>query len=115
VLFGLSMDYHVMLLSRIRERYTATGDPREAVRFGVRATTRIIVGAALIMVAVFAGFGSGDLASFQQMGVGLGAAVLLDATLVRTVLVPAAMHLLGHASWWLPRLRRTPDPVPERA
>lgn len=106
VLFGLSMDYHVMLLSRIRERFVATGDAREAVGFGVRATARIIVGAALIMVAVFAGFGAGDLAPFQQMGVGLGAAVLLDATLVRTVLVPAAMHLLGRFSWWVPRPMR---------
>ena len=103
VLFGLSMDYNVFLVSRIRERWLETGDTAEAVAFGVRSTGRIITGAALIMVAVFAGFATGDLVMFQQMGFGLGVAVLLDATVVRCVLVPAAMKLLGPWNWWLPR------------
>ena len=96
------MDYHVFLLSRIRERWLATGDTRESAAFGVRTTARLITGAALIMVAVFAGFATGQLVMFQQMGFGLGAAVLIDATLVRSVIVPAAIVLLGRANWWLP-------------
>ncbi|MCW5696466.1 MAG: MMPL family transporter [Bauldia sp.] len=106
VLFGLSMDYQVFLLSRIRERFAATGDNRDAIIFGVRSTGRLITGAALIMVAVFAGFASGDLVMFEQVGFGLGVAVLLDATLVRSVLVPASMRLLGRANWYLPRFLR---------
>jgi RND superfamily putative drug exporter len=102
ILFGLSMDYHVFLLSRIRERWLATGDTRESVAFGVSTTARLITGAALIMVAVFAGFASGQLVMFQQMGFGLAAAVLIDATLVRSVIVPSAMALLGRWNWWLP-------------
>jgi RND superfamily putative drug exporter len=102
ILFGLSMDYHVFLLSRIRERWLATGDTRESIAFGVTTTARLITGAALIMVAVFAGFASGQLVMFQQMGFGLGAAVLIDATLVRSVIVPSAMALLGRWNWWLP-------------
>jgi putative drug exporter of the RND superfamily len=108
ILFGLSMDYHVFLLSRIRERWQATGDTRESVAFGVATTARLITGAALIMVAVFAGFAGGQLVMFQQMGFGLGAAVLIDATLVRSVIVPSAMALLGRWNWWFPgRPRRT--------
>jgi uncharacterized membrane protein YdfJ with MMPL/SSD domain len=103
VLFGLSMDYNVFLVSRIRERWLETGDTTDAVASGVRTTGRIITGAALIMVAVFAGFATGDLVMFQQMGFGLGVAVLLDATVVRCVLVPAAMQLLGDWNWYLPR------------
>jgi uncharacterized membrane protein YdfJ with MMPL/SSD domain len=110
ILFGLSMDYHVFLLSRIRERWLATGDTVASIEFGVSTTSRLITGAALIMVAVFAGFASGQLVMFQQMGFGLGVAVLLDATLVRSVLVPAAMALLGRWNWWMParprRVRR---------
>jgi len=107
ILFGLSMDYHVFLLSRIRERWLATGDTVASVAFGVGTTARLITGAALIMVAVFAGFARGQLVMFQQMGFGLGAAVLIDATLVRSVVVPAAMALLGRRNWWLPgRARR---------
>ncbi len=102
VLFGLSMDYQVFLLSRIRERHDATGDTADAIRTGIGATARLITGAAMIMVAVFAGFAAGDLVMFQQMGFGLGVAVLLDATLVRCVLVPAAMQALGRWNWWLP-------------
>jgi uncharacterized membrane protein YdfJ with MMPL/SSD domain len=102
VLFGLSMDYQVFLLSRIRERYTQSGDTVDAVRFGVGSTARIITGAALIIVAVFAGFAAGDLVMFQQMGFGIAIALLIDATIVRSVLVPAAMTLLGKWNWYLP-------------
>ncbi len=102
ILFGLSMDYHVFLLSRIRERYLTTRDTVESVAFGVSTTARLITGAALIMVAVFFGFATGQLVMFQQMGFGLGAAVLIDATLVRSVIVPAAMALLGRWNWWMP-------------
>jgi RND superfamily putative drug exporter len=110
VLFGTSMDYHVFLLSRIRERFDQTGDNRESVAFGLRRTGGIITGAALIMVAVFGGFAAGDLVMFQQLGFGLAVAVFLDATIVRCVLVPAAMRLLGNANWWFPRcLNWLPD------
>ena len=102
VLFGLSMDYHVILLSRIRERFGQTGDNTEAVAYGLRATGGQITGAALIMIAVFAGFAMGQLVMFQQMGFGLAVAVFLDATIVRSVLVPASMKLLGTRNWWLP-------------
>jgi RND superfamily putative drug exporter len=102
VLFGLSMDYHVFLLSRIRERFLRTGDNSDAVAHGVSATGRIITGAALIIIAVFSGFARGDLVMFQQMGFGVAVALLLDATVVRLVLVPAAMELLGERNWYLP-------------
>lgn len=102
ILFGLSMDYHVFLLSRIRERFLHTHDNAESVAYGVRNTASMITGAALIMVAVFAGFASGKMVMFQQMGFGLAVAVLLDATLVRIVLVPAAMELLGDRNWYFP-------------
>jgi RND superfamily putative drug exporter len=103
ILFGLSMDYHVFLLSRVRERFVETGDNGEAVAYGLRSTGRLITGAALIMVAVVGGFALGDLVGMQQMGFGLAVAVLIDATLVRSVLVPAAMALLGDRNWYLPR------------
>jgi RND superfamily putative drug exporter len=106
VLFGLSMDYHVFLLSRIRERYLRTGDSSEAVAFGVRTTARLITGAALIIIVVFAGFATGELVMFQQMGFGVAVALLLDATIIRSVLVPAAMELLGERNWYLPRWLR---------
>jgi RND superfamily putative drug exporter len=110
ILFGLSMDYHVFLLSRIREHYDRTHDNRESVAVGLQSTARIITGAALIMVAVFAGFASGRLVFLQQVGFGLGAAVLLDATIIRSVLVPASMALLGDRNWYLPRwLHWLPD------
>lgn len=102
VLFGLSMDYQVFLLSRIRERYDLGGDSREAVAFGIQSTAGIITGAALIMVAVFAGLASGELVMFQQIGFGLAVAVLLDATVVRTVIAPATIALIGDRYWWLP-------------
>jgi uncharacterized membrane protein YdfJ with MMPL/SSD domain len=103
VLFGLSMDYQVFLLSRIRERYSATGDTTGAVTFGIGSTARIITGAALIIIAVFIGFAAGDLVMFQQMGFGVAIALLIDATVVRSVLVPALMSLLGERNWYLPR------------
>jgi RND superfamily putative drug exporter len=106
ILFGLSMDYHVFLLSRIRERFNQTGDNTESVAFGVRTTAGIITGAALIMASVFGGFALGELVMFQQMGFGLGVAVILDATIVRSVLVPSAMQLLGRANWYLPPVLR---------
>jgi uncharacterized membrane protein YdfJ with MMPL/SSD domain len=102
VLFGLSMDYHVFLLSRIRERFRQTRDNSDAIVHGVASTGRIITGAALIIVAVFSGFARGDLVMFQQMGFGVAVALLLDATIVRLALVPAAMELLGERNWYLP-------------
>ncbi|MBA2754350.1 MAG: MMPL family transporter [Chloroflexia bacterium] len=102
VLFGLSMDYHVFLLSRIKERFDETGNNQESVAYGLQATARIITGAALIMVVVFGGFAMGDLVAFQQMGFGLAIAIALDATIVRSVLVPAGMALLGKWNWYLP-------------
>ena len=127
ILFGLSMDYHVFLLSRIRERFDQTGDNSESVAYGLRTTGSLITGAAAIMVAVFGGFAAGSLVALQQMGFGLAIAVALDATIVRSVLVPATMKLLGDRNWYLPSwlewlphvniegvLLRQPDPEPER-
>jgi uncharacterized membrane protein YdfJ with MMPL/SSD domain len=102
VLFGLSMDYQVFLLSRIKERYDATGSTNDAVIHGVSSTARLITGAALIIVAVFGGFAMGDLVMFQQMGFGVAVALLIDATIIRSVLLPAAMRLLGRWNWYLP-------------
>ncbi len=124
VLFGLSMDYQVFLLSRIREFYDQTGKNRESVAHGVESTARIITGAALIMVAVFLGFSTGRLVFLQQVGFGLAVAILLDATIVRTILVPAVMRILGHRNWYLPswlewlpdlRIEGTAPPVVERS
>ena len=102
ILFGLSMDYHVFMLSRIKENFDETGSASDSVAFGLRRTASIITGAALIMVAVFGGFSLGDLSIFQPMGFGLGAAVLIDATIVRSILVPSVMKLLGTRAWYLP-------------
>ncbi len=110
ILFGLSMDYHVFLLSRVREHFDHTGDNEAAVRTGLQQTGRLITGAALIMVAVFGSFAGGRLVEMQQMGFGLGFAVLLDATLIRTILVPSVLKLCGNANWYLPPfLRWLPD------
>jgi uncharacterized membrane protein YdfJ with MMPL/SSD domain len=103
VLFGLSMDYQVFLLSRIKERHDLTGDTNEAVSWGVSSTARIITGAALIIVAVFLGFAMGDLLQFQQMGFGVAVALLVDATIIRSVILPSIMVLLGRWNWYLPR------------
>ena len=106
ILFGLSMDYHVFLLSRIKERYDQTGDNKEAVVFGLRSTAGIITGAAVIMVVVFGAFAAGETIINQQVGFGLAVAVFLDATLVRSVLVPVSMELLGTRNWYLPPFLR---------
>jgi uncharacterized membrane protein YdfJ with MMPL/SSD domain len=103
VLFGLSMDYQVFLLSRIRERFDQYADTAEAVRWGVASTARIITGAALIIVAVFSGFARGDLVMFQQMGFGVAVSLLIDATVIRSVVLPSVMVLLGDRNWYLPR------------
>jgi RND superfamily putative drug exporter len=104
------MDYHVFLLSRIREHYDLTGRNRESVALGLQSTAKVITGAALIMVVVFGGFAAGRLVQLQEMGFGLAVAVFLDATLIRSVLVPASMALLGNANWYLPRwLHWLPD------
>jgi uncharacterized membrane protein YdfJ with MMPL/SSD domain len=123
VLFGLSMDYQVFLLSRIRERYTKTRDTNAAISFGIGSTARLITGAALIIIAVFWGFAMGDTIAFQQMGFGIAVALLIDATIVRSILVPATMKLLGERNWYLPSwLTWLPDvhvegaePAPARA
>jgi len=130
VLFGLSMDYHVFLVSRIREHYDLTKRNHESVAVGLQSTARLITGAALIMVVVFTSFALGRLLAFQQMGFGLAVAIFIDATVVRTVLVPSMMAMLGDWNWylpkwlsWLPDLRiegdvvsaPTPEPVPELA
>jgi uncharacterized membrane protein YdfJ with MMPL/SSD domain len=102
ILFGLSMDYEVFLLSRIKEEYDRTGDNTAAVARGLARTARVISAAAAIMVLVFLSFVLGADVSVKQIGLGLAVAVLVDATLVRLVLVPAVMELLGRANWWLP-------------
>ena len=121
VLFALSMDYQVFLMSRIKERYDQTGSTREAVVGGVASTARIITGAALIIIVVFSGFARGQLVMFQQMGFGVAVALLLDATLIRLVVLPSALTLLGRRSWYLPswlqwlpapRASRRPAPGP---
>ncbi|WP_436524423.1 MMPL family transporter [Actinoplanes sp. HUAS TT8] len=103
ILFGLSMDYHVFVLSRIREGHDRGLNTRDAVREGVGRTAGVITSAAVVMVAVFSLFATLPLNSTKQLGVGLAAAVLLDATIVRAVLLPAVMAMLGRANWWLPR------------
>jgi len=110
ILFGLSMDYHVFLLSRIKEEYDKTQDNDESVAYGLRTTAGIITGAAIIMVVVFTAFAAGRLVPLQQMGFGLAVAVFLDATIVRSILVPSTMKLLGDRNWYLPKwLEWLPD------
>jgi putative drug exporter of the RND superfamily len=101
-LFGLSMDYEVLLLSRIQEAYRRTGNNRAAVAEGLAKTARIITGAALIMIAVFAAFALADVITIKSIGVGMAIAVFLDATIVRVLLVPATMRLMGRWNWWAP-------------
>jgi RND superfamily putative drug exporter len=103
VLFGLSMDYEVFLLSRIREEFFKTGDSRRSVVDGLGGTARVITSAALIMISVFASFLLVPDIEIKMFAVGLAVAVLVDATIVRMVLVPATMELMGDANWWLPR------------
>jgi uncharacterized membrane protein YdfJ with MMPL/SSD domain len=103
VLFGLSMDYQVFLMSRIKERYDHSGSTHDAVVGGVATTARIITGAAVIIVVVFAGFAAGKLVMFEQMGFGVAIALLLDATVIRSVVLPSSLALLDRRSWYLPR------------
>jgi RND superfamily putative drug exporter len=102
VLFGLSMDYEVFILSRVREAWLADGDNTKAIVHGLSASARVITAAAAIMFAVFASFVAGDSTEIKMFGVGLAVAVLLDATIIRMLLVPATMRLLGDANWWIP-------------
>jgi RND superfamily putative drug exporter len=122
VLFGLSMDYQVFLVSRIRERFDHTGSTRDAASEGVASTARIITGAALIIIAVFSGFANGEMVAFQQMGFGVAVALFLDATVVRSVVLPSVLSLLGDRAWylprwlgWLPRIEVSRHPQPRLA
>jgi putative drug exporter of the RND superfamily len=103
VLFGLSMDYEVFLLSRVREEYVFTGDNEASVIHGIASTARVITSAALIMISVFLGFVLGSDPSIKMVGLGLATAIFVDATIVRMILVPATMKLMGDANWWIPR------------
>jgi RND superfamily putative drug exporter len=102
ILFGLSMDYEVFLLSRIREEYVKTGDNAESVARGLAGTGRVVTSAAVIMIAVFLSFVASPVPSLKMLGLGMATAILVDATVVRMMLVPATMTLLGKANWWLP-------------
>jgi putative drug exporter of the RND superfamily len=102
VLFGLSMDYHVFILTRIKEAVDRGRRTEDAVAYGIKSTAGAVTSAAVVMVAVFSIFGTLSMIEFKQMGVGLAAAVLIDATIIRGVLLPAAMKLLGEWNWWLP-------------
>ena len=102
ILFGLSMDYEVFLLSRVREEYLASGDNDSSVIHGIASTARVITSAALIMISVFLGFVLGDDPVIKMMGLGLATAIFVDATIVRIILVPATMKLMGDANWWIP-------------
>ena len=103
IVFGLSMDYEVFLLSRVREEWHRTGDSRTSVADGLAATAKVITAAAAIMVVVFGSFMLENDRTFKLMGTGLATAIFLDATIVRMLLVPATMELLGDRNWWLPR------------
>jgi RND superfamily putative drug exporter len=122
ILFGLSMDYHVFILSRIREAVDHGMSTDAAVAHGIKATAGVVTSAAMVMVAVFGAFALGSDQDIKQLGVGLAAAILIDATIVRAVLLPATMKLLGRRNWylperlsWLPRVDHEPAPVPVRA
>jgi len=103
IVFGLSMDYEVFMLSRIREEYLRTGNATTSVADGLASSARVITAAAAIMVVVFASFMLEDIREIKLFGLGLALAVLLDATLVRMVIVPATMELLGERNWWIPK------------
>jgi RND superfamily putative drug exporter len=103
VVFGLSIDYAVFLLMRMKESYDSDGDHTKAISHGLEKTARVITGAAAIMMAVFIAYASAPIATVSQLGIGLTIAVLLDATVVRIVLLPALMLLLGDRVWWLPK------------
>jgi uncharacterized membrane protein YdfJ with MMPL/SSD domain len=123
ILFGLSMDYHVLILSRVREFHEAGMSTEDAVAHGIRATAGVVTSAALVMVGAFAIFATLGMIDFKMMGIGLAVAILIDATIVRAILLPATMKLLGDWNWylprwleWLPRLgQATPTPTPTPA
>jgi uncharacterized membrane protein YdfJ with MMPL/SSD domain len=125
ILFGLSMDYHVFILSRIREAYDRGMKTEDAVEHGIKTTAGVVTSAAIVMVGAFAIFATMPILDMKEMGIGLAAAVLIDATIVRAVLLPATMRLLGDWNWylpkwleWLPRLEhetRAPKAAPEAA
>jgi uncharacterized membrane protein YdfJ with MMPL/SSD domain len=107
IMFGLSMDYEVFLVSRIRERYLATGDNTAAIASGLQRTGAVITSAALLLIVVIGLFSLSSITFIKLLGVGMIVALVIDATLVRMMLVPAAMRLLGNANWWAPApLRR---------
>ena len=123
ILFGLSMDYHVFILSRVREAFDRGLSTEDAVAYGIKNTAGVVTSAAVVMVGVFAIFATLNVLEMKQMGVGLGAAILLDATVIRAVLLPASMKLLGDWNWyfpswleWIPHIRTSreaPARVPE--
>jgi uncharacterized membrane protein YdfJ with MMPL/SSD domain len=122
ILFGLSMDYHVFILSRVREAFDRGMKTEDAVAHGIRTTAGTVTSAAIVMVAVFAIFATLSALDFKQMGVGLAVAIFIDATIVRAVLLPATMKLLGDWNWylpkqlhWLPRISREANVEPSRA
>jgi uncharacterized membrane protein YdfJ with MMPL/SSD domain len=124
ILFGLSMDYHVFILSRVRESYDRGLRTEDAAAHGIKTTAGVVTSAAVVMVGAFAIFATLPIIDMKEMGIGLAAAVLIDATIVRAVLLPATMKLLGDWNWylprwleWLPRLEHEPQPEaqPERA
>jgi uncharacterized membrane protein YdfJ with MMPL/SSD domain len=122
ILFGLSMDYHVFIVSRIRELYDRGASTDEAISHGIKTTAGVVTSAAIVMVGVFAIFGTLSMIIFKQFGVGLAVAVLIDATIVRAVLLPASMKLLGEWNWylprwldWLPHLEHADSPEPDEA
>ncbi len=123
ILFGLSMDYHVFILSRVREAYDRGMTTGDAVAHGIKTTAGVVSSAALVMVGVFSIFATLPIVDMKEMGIGLAAAVLIDATIVRAVLLPATMKLLGDWNWylpswlgWLPKLEHAPEtssePIP---
>jgi uncharacterized membrane protein YdfJ with MMPL/SSD domain len=122
ILFGLSMDYHVFILSKVRELYDRGMGTRDAVEHGIRSTAGVVTGAAVVMVAVFSVFAMLPILDMKEMGIGLATAILIDATIVRAVLLPASMSLLGDRNWylpswlrWLPRLEHERGTEPETA
>jgi uncharacterized membrane protein YdfJ with MMPL/SSD domain len=122
ILFGLSMDYHVFIISRIREAFDRGMSTEDAVAHGIKSTASVVTSAAIVMVAVFAIFATLSSIVFKQLGVGLAVAILIDATLVRAILLPATMKLLGDRNWylprklgWLPHIRHEPAMAPAAA
>jgi len=110
VVFGLSIDYEVFLLSRMREAWRRTGDPEQAIHEGLRGAAAVLTGAGINLAGVFLAFAARDVAMLRQIGAGLSIAIAIDATVVRLVLLPAILRVLGRRSWWLPR--RLEDALP---